>query len=101
MRSTNADSTDGLPELLQAQDTVTEPENPVALPQPLRGEIVFDDVQFRYPARPDRLSLSQINLTINPGETVALDKEESHHLFTVLRGERETILNLVDGQGHL
>ena len=39
---------------------------------PLRGEIVFDDVHFRYPARPDRLSLSQINLTINPGETVAL-----------------------------
>ena len=40
--------------------------------QPLRGEIIFDDVHFRYPARPDRLSLSQINLTINPGETVAL-----------------------------
>ena len=67
-----AGATERLVELLQAQDTVTEPENPVALPQPLRGEIVFDDVQFRYPARPDRLSLSQINLTINPGETVAL-----------------------------
>ena len=34
------------------------------------------------------------------GATVALDKEESHHLFTVLRGGRETVLNLVDGQGH-
>ena len=67
-----AGATERLVELLQAQDTVTEPENPVVLPQPLRGEIVFDDVQFRYPARPDRLSLSQINLTINPGETVAL-----------------------------
>ena len=67
-----AGATERLVELLQAQDTVTEPENPVALPQPLRGEIVFDDVHFRYPARPDRLSLSQINLTINPGETVAL-----------------------------
>ena len=67
-----AGATERLVELLQAQDTVTEPKNPVDLPQPLRGEIVFDDVQFRYPARPDRLSLSQINLTINPGETVAL-----------------------------
>ncbi|MDX2473389.1 MAG: RsmE family RNA methyltransferase [Candidatus Krumholzibacteria bacterium] len=34
------------------------------------------------------------------GDTVALDKDESHHLFTVLRGGRETVLNLVDGQGH-
>jgi len=67
-----AGATERLVELLQAQDTVTEPENPLDLSQPLRGEIIFDDVHFRYPARPDRLSLSQINLTINPGETVAL-----------------------------
>jgi ATP-binding cassette subfamily B protein len=67
-----AGATERLVELLQAQDTVTEPENPLDLSQPLRGEIIFDDVHFRYPARPDRLSLSQINLTIIPGETVAL-----------------------------
>ena len=67
-----AGATERLVELLQAQDTVTEPENPLDLSQPLRGEIIFDDVHFRYPARPDRLSLSQINLTIKPGETVAL-----------------------------
>nr|AAR38404.1 ABC transporter, ATP-binding/permease protein [uncultured marine bacterium 582] len=67
-----AGATERLVELLQAQDTVTEPKNPLDLSQPLRGEIIFDDVHFRYPARPDRLSLSQINLTINPGETVAL-----------------------------
>ncbi len=35
-----------------------------------------------------------------PGETVALDRQESHHLFTVLRGGREAVLNLVDGRGH-
>lgn len=67
-----AGATERLVELLQAQDTVTEPKNPLDLSQPLRGEIIFDDVHFRYPARPDRLSLSQVNLTINPGETVAL-----------------------------
>ena len=67
-----AGATERLVELLQAQDTVTEPKNPLDLSQPLRGEIIFDDVRFRYPARPDRLSLSQINLTIKPGETVAL-----------------------------
>ena len=67
-----AGATERLVELLQAQDTVTEPKNPLDLSQPLRGEIIFDDVHFRYPARPDRLSLSQVNLTFNPGETVAL-----------------------------
>lgn len=34
-----------------------------------------------------------------PGDTVALDPDESHHLFTVLRGGRQTVLHLVDGQG--
>ena len=34
------------------------------------------------------------------GDTVALDPDESHHLFTVLRGGRETTLHLVDGRGH-
>lgn len=34
------------------------------------------------------------------GDTVALDLEESHHLFTVLRGGRDQVLNLVDGRGH-
>ena len=35
-----------------------------------------------------------------PGDTVTLDREESHHLFTVLRGGRESLLDLVDGRGH-
>ncbi len=35
-----------------------------------------------------------------PGQTVALDQDESHHLFTVLRGGRDAVLNLVDGRGH-
>jgi 16S rRNA (uracil1498-N3)-methyltransferase len=34
------------------------------------------------------------------GDTVALDQDESHHLFTVLRGGREHALTLVDGRGH-
>lgn len=35
-----------------------------------------------------------------PGDTVTLDRDESHHLATVLRGGRDTVLNLVDGRGH-
>lgn len=36
---------------------------------------------------------------LQPGQTVALDSEESHHLFTVLRGGRDLTLQLVDGRG--
>ncbi len=34
------------------------------------------------------------------GNVVALDRDESHHLLTVLRGGRDQVLNLVDGRGH-
>ena len=33
------------------------------------------------------------------GQTVVLDSDESHHLFTVLRGGRDVVLNLTDGRG--
>jgi ATP-binding cassette subfamily B protein len=38
----------------------------------VRGEIVFDDVQFRYPARPGVSALDGVSLVVKPGETVAL-----------------------------
>ncbi len=34
------------------------------------------------------------------GDMVLLDRDESHHLFTVLRGGRDPELELVDGRGH-
>lgn len=39
------------------------------------------------------------NSPAQPGQTVALDRDESHHLFTVLRGGRDLTLNLTDGHG--
>ncbi|NLB94643.1 MAG: cyclic nucleotide-binding domain-containing protein [Armatimonadetes bacterium] len=44
---------------------------PIHLP-PLRGHIVFQNVTFRYPTRPDKNALQNINLEIHPGQTVAL-----------------------------
>jgi ATP-binding cassette subfamily B protein len=37
----------------------------------VRGEIVLENVSFRYPSRPDTLALDHVNLRIEPGETVA------------------------------
>ncbi|HHS93734.1 MAG TPA: ATP-binding cassette domain-containing protein, partial [Rhodobacterales bacterium] len=67
-----AGATERLVELLTAEDAVKDPAKPVPAPQPLTGEILFDDVTFRYPARPDHVALDQVRLHVAPGETVAL-----------------------------
>ncbi|WBU63326.1 ABC transporter transmembrane domain-containing protein [Paracoccus aerodenitrificans] len=67
-----AGATERLAELLAATDAVTDPADPVALPRPVAGEIVFDDVTFRYPSRPESAALQDVTLAIRPGETIAL-----------------------------
>ncbi|MDQ2703048.1 MAG: ABC transporter transmembrane domain-containing protein [Pseudomonadota bacterium] len=59
-------------ELLHQAPAITAPDSPTALPLPVRGEIVFDDVTFHYPMRPDLPALEHFNLHVRPGETVAL-----------------------------
>lgn len=67
-----AGATERLAELLATTDTVAEPEKPVALPRPAKGAIRFENVTFHYPARPQVSALAGIDLTVEPGETVAL-----------------------------
>ncbi len=66
-----AGATERLVELLNAEDTVTDLGQAKPLPQPVRGEIKFEEVTFRYPARPDVVALDKLSLQVNPGETVA------------------------------
>ena len=66
-----AGATERLVELLDAEDTVNDPDQPVALADPVRGEITFDNVSFRYPTRPNVAALEDVNLEIAAGETVA------------------------------
>jgi len=67
-----AGATERLGELLAAEDAVRDPARPVALPRPANGAIGFDDVSFRYPARPEAPTLTDVNFQVRPGETVAL-----------------------------
>ena len=67
-----AGATERLVELLEATDPVQDPAQPVALPRPAKGAIVFDEVQFHYPSRPDAPALEGVDLVVSPGETVAL-----------------------------
>lgn len=65
-------ATERLGELLAAEDALTDPAHPVALPRRVRGQITLEGVSFHYPTRPDVSALEGIDLTIRPGETVAL-----------------------------
>ncbi|MEM9580263.1 MAG: ABC transporter transmembrane domain-containing protein [Pseudomonadota bacterium] len=66
-----AGATERLVELLDAQDTVRDPDVPAVLARPVRGAIGFENVSFRYPSRPNAPALENVTLTIAPGETVA------------------------------
>ena len=59
-------------ELLAARPDIASPAAPAALPNPLRGDIRFEHVEFRYPSRPDAPALHDFTLHVAPGETVAL-----------------------------
>ena len=59
-------------ELLNETPTIRAPAAPRRLPAPVKGEIRFDNVSFHYLSRPDLPALDDFNLTVNPGETVAL-----------------------------
>ncbi len=67
-----AGATERLIELLTVEDSVTDPVKPKVLPMPVEGALSFDAVQFFYPSRPQVSALDGIDLTITPGETVAL-----------------------------
>ena len=67
-----AGAAERLNELLAVKPEITSPERPVALPQPPRGEIVFDDVTFAYPSRPEIAALNDVSFRAAPGERVAI-----------------------------
>jgi subfamily B ATP-binding cassette protein MsbA len=61
-------------DLIEQESPITDPAEPRALPDPVRGEVEFRNVTFRYRAD-DALSpptLAEFSLRIAPGEVVAL-----------------------------
>ncbi|MGI8915429.1 MAG: ABC transporter ATP-binding protein, partial [Chloroflexota bacterium] len=58
-------------ELLQAKPILRAPLQPVTVPQPLSGEVAFDQVSFQYQGA-ERAVLHDVSFTIQPGETIAI-----------------------------
>ncbi len=59
-------------EILGVEPQIKAPKQPLALAKPVRGEIVFDNVRFAYPTRPDAFVLDGLSFRVKPGERLAL-----------------------------
>ena len=58
-------------EVRDVAPAILDPVEPTALPSPVRGELALRDVRFSYPGS-DREILRGVDLTVHPGETLAL-----------------------------
>ncbi|MBS9479184.1 ABC transporter transmembrane domain-containing protein [Ancylobacter radicis] len=67
-----AGATERIAELLQERPAVVTPTEPLALPEPARGEVSFSAVGFAYPGRPDLPALDAVSFTVRAGERVAI-----------------------------
>jgi ATP-binding cassette subfamily B protein len=67
-----AGASERLSELLKAEPEIRAPAKPIALPEPARGELVFDHVTFHYPTRPDTSALNDFSLEVKPRERLAV-----------------------------
>ncbi|MFC4349266.1 ABC transporter transmembrane domain-containing protein [Kordiimonas lipolytica] len=74
-----------LAELLSAEAKIKAPDQPLALPAKVEGDIHFDNVTFHYPTKPDVAALENFNLHVKAGETVALVGPSGAGKSTVLQ----------------
>ena len=67
-----AGATERLMEILATAPLIAPPANPAQLQRPAQGRLEFSGVHFNYPTRPDHAALAQFELSIEPGEAIAL-----------------------------
>ncbi len=67
-----AGASERLAELLEAEPDISAPPQPIALPEPARGELAFDQVTFHYPTRRDTSALNDFSLTVHARERLAV-----------------------------
>jgi ATP-binding cassette, subfamily B, multidrug efflux pump len=57
-------------ELLDEEEEIPDPAQPVLLKEPAEGRVTFEDVSFRY--LPDKPLIEDLDLAVEPGQTVAI-----------------------------
>ncbi len=67
-----AGASERLVELLTVPPAIAAPLDPKPLPVPATGAVRFENVEFRYPTRPDSAALNGFSLAVEPGEALAL-----------------------------
>ena len=72
-------------ELFEIEPEIKSPAHPVELPRPSRGQVIFEDVEFAYPTRPEIKALSSFSFSATTGETVAIVGPSGAGKSTVLR----------------
>jgi len=93
-----AGAAERLVELIRTETAIKAPTDPVALPQPARGEVAFNNVTFHYPSRPETPALENYSLAVSPGERVALVGPSGAGKTTVF----QLILRFYDAsEGHI
>ncbi|TVP58536.1 MAG: ATP-binding cassette domain-containing protein [Halomonadaceae bacterium] len=80
-----AGASERLLELMAENASIVAPANPVSLPQPARGELQLEGVDFAYPSRAQTRVLEALSLHIQPGERVALVGPSGAGKSTVLQ----------------
>ncbi len=61
-----------LVELLDSKPAIVAPTEPATLPETSEGRIRLDNISFRYPSRPETLAISDFDLQVESGETLAI-----------------------------
>jgi ATP-binding cassette subfamily B protein len=61
-----------LVELLDSKPAIVGPTEPATLPKSSEGRIRLDNISFRYPSRPETPAISDFDLQVESGETLAI-----------------------------
>ena len=71
-------------EFMNLEPGQVKPVNPASLPERLKSGVKFENVKFRYPTN-ERFVLENVNVTLNPGQVIALVGENGSGKTTLVK----------------